>query len=117
HSNKTTTKTNPAISRLSASPTPGNDPRHPNVARGVRETYIEADLRCTSTQCPHVGSIAHECRSPLIIPVDFRCTWMIVLVSTSSDDRTLRFFEDTLCAGDDDERELLRRELAQGIIP
>ncbi|MFQ3254424.1 MAG: hypothetical protein ACI9U6_002728, partial [Loktanella salsilacus] len=43
--NKTTTKTNPAISRLSASPTPGNDPRHPNVARGVRETYIEADFR------------------------------------------------------------------------
>ncbi|MFQ3254544.1 MAG: hypothetical protein ACI9U6_002849, partial [Loktanella salsilacus] len=45
-SNKTTTKTNPAISRLSASPTPGNDPRHPNVARGVRETYIEPDLCC-----------------------------------------------------------------------
>jgi hypothetical protein len=24
---------------LSASPTPSNDPRHPNGARGVRETY------------------------------------------------------------------------------
>ncbi|MFQ3253519.1 MAG: hypothetical protein ACI9U6_001816, partial [Loktanella salsilacus] len=47
-SNKTTTKTNPAISRLSASPTPGNDPRHPNVARGVRETYIEPDIGCTA---------------------------------------------------------------------
>jgi hypothetical protein len=33
-------KANPAISRLSASSASGNDPRHPNVARGVRETCI-----------------------------------------------------------------------------
>jgi hypothetical protein len=33
-------KTNPAISRLSASPTPANASRHSSAARGVRETYI-----------------------------------------------------------------------------
>ena len=32
HSNYRSTQTNPAISRLSASPTPGNDTRHPNGA-------------------------------------------------------------------------------------
>ncbi|MFT4708135.1 MAG: hypothetical protein ACI9PU_001984, partial [Ascidiaceihabitans sp.] len=42
HSNNRSTQTNPAISRLSASPTPGNVPRHPNLARGVRETYTIA---------------------------------------------------------------------------
>ena len=36
-------KTNPAISRLRASPTPGNAPRHSNVARGVRETCTKSD--------------------------------------------------------------------------
>jgi hypothetical protein len=29
---------------LSASPTPGNVPRHPNVARGVRETYTKEEV-------------------------------------------------------------------------
>lgn len=33
---------NPAISRLSASPTPGNVPHYSNAPRGVRETYIRA---------------------------------------------------------------------------
>lgn len=33
---------NPAISRLSASPTPANEVRHSNVARGTRETCIIA---------------------------------------------------------------------------
>ena len=42
HRYRCSTKPNPAISRLSASPTPGNAPRHPNPARGVRETYINA---------------------------------------------------------------------------
>ena len=46
HSNKPPTKPNPAISRLSASPTPSNDTRHTNDTRGVRETYILADLGC-----------------------------------------------------------------------
>jgi hypothetical protein len=39
HSNKRSNKTNPAISRLSASPKQGNDLRHTNVAPSVRETY------------------------------------------------------------------------------
>ena len=38
HSQKRSSRTNPAISRPSASPTPRNDPRHPNVPRGVRKT-------------------------------------------------------------------------------
>jgi hypothetical protein len=38
--------TMPAISRLSASPTPSNDPRNPNDAQCVRETCIEEDIRC-----------------------------------------------------------------------
>jgi hypothetical protein len=38
HSISRSAQTHPAISRLSASPTPSNDPRYPNVARGVRET-------------------------------------------------------------------------------
>jgi hypothetical protein len=69
HSNKRPTKPNPAISRLSASPTPGNIPRHPNLARGVRETYTNADLRCTSTltapsprQTDHPSSPKAACR-------------------------------------------------------
>jgi hypothetical protein len=39
HSNNRSTQTNPTISRLSASPTPSNDPRYTNVTHGVRETY------------------------------------------------------------------------------
>ena len=44
HSNNRSTQTNPAISRLSTSPTPSNDPRYTNVARGVRETYTIPDI-------------------------------------------------------------------------
>ena len=44
-------KTNPAISRLSASPTPGNASRQSNAAQGVRETYIKAAFKpCTQGQ-------------------------------------------------------------------
>ena len=35
----------PNLSRLSASPTPGNAMRHSNGARGVRENYIEGEGR------------------------------------------------------------------------
>ncbi|KJZ21516.1 hypothetical protein TW79_22280 [Tritonibacter mobilis] len=40
-----------------------------------------------TARCPNVstgGLIAQECRSSLNIPVDFRCTWMISLLSDSS---------------------------------
>lgn len=62
HSNKQPTKPNPAISRLSASPTAGNDPPHPNVRAwrprnlhqcrhsswylAPRCSFTEPDLRC-----------------------------------------------------------------------
>jgi len=36
---------NPAISRLSASPTPGNATRYSNVAQCVRETCTRPDFR------------------------------------------------------------------------
>jgi hypothetical protein len=45
HSNNRSTQTNPTISRLSDSPTLSNVPRYTNVARGVRETYTNADFR------------------------------------------------------------------------
>jgi hypothetical protein len=45
HSNNRSTQTNPTISRLSASPTPSNDPRYTNVTHGVRETYTIAAVR------------------------------------------------------------------------
>jgi len=35
---------------LSASPTPGNDPRHSNVAQGVRETYNEPAVCCARAE-------------------------------------------------------------------
>ena len=44
HNNKRPTKPNPAISRLSASPTLGNAARHPNVVRGVRDNGNIQDL-------------------------------------------------------------------------
>ena len=63
HSNNRSTQTNPAISRLSASPTPGNVPRHPNLARGVRETYTFAAfhhhlkmLRCGQSERPFAAT-------------------------------------------------------------
>ena len=43
HSNKRSTKPNTAISRLRASPTPGNASRHSNAAHGVRETCTNPD--------------------------------------------------------------------------
>ena len=51
HRHRCSTKPNPAISRLSASPTPGNAPRHPNAARGVRETYTQAAVRRGFSRC------------------------------------------------------------------
>ena len=63
HSNNRSTQTNPAISRLSASPTTGNVPRHPNLARRVRETYTIAAvhdhlkmLRCS----PSLRTFVHH---------------------------------------------------------
>jgi len=52
HSQKRSSRTNPAISRPSASPTPRNDPRHPNVPRGVRKT------------CTTHGFRAYDCGLP-----------------------------------------------------
>ncbi|MFQ3252784.1 MAG: hypothetical protein ACI9U6_001071, partial [Loktanella salsilacus] len=78
HSNKTTTKTNPAISRLSASPTPGNDPRHPNVARGVRETYIFQDLRRVSPERPLSDP------AKLIIPAIFEVSGLLSLAAAGA---------------------------------
>jgi hypothetical protein len=52
HSNKRSNKTNPAISRLSASRTQGNDPRHPHAAPSVRETYTKAAVRCIMCERP-----------------------------------------------------------------
>ncbi len=66
-----------AISRLSASPTPGNAPRHPNAARGVRETYtkaviLQADtssiralwLRAPQVRGTQTAALHRFCRSP-----------------------------------------------------
>ncbi|WP_323781328.1 hypothetical protein [Leisingera sp.] len=39
---------NPAISRLRVSPTPGNAAHHSNIARGVRETCIKQPLSGTA---------------------------------------------------------------------
>ena len=50
HNRKPPTKPNPAISRLSASPTPGNATRYPNVAHGVRETCNKPALRYSQRQ-------------------------------------------------------------------
>jgi len=51
HNNKRPNQPNPAISRLSASPTPSNATRHSNAAQGVRETYICAAIRCVRLRC------------------------------------------------------------------
>lgn len=74
HSHSRSTKPNPAISRLSASQTPGNAPHHSNAPRGVRETCTNlclgdtrgircygrgANIRCGSSERLLSGTSGH----------------------------------------------------------
>jgi len=63
-------KTNPAISRLSASPTPGNASRQSNAAQGVRETYIFAGIRrdAASTDSNNGLAITHGANRTFVAP-------------------------------------------------
>jgi hypothetical protein len=56
-------KTNPAISRLSASPTPENASRQSSAARGVRESYITAAIRSVAA-CSHKCRLIHDTDGP-----------------------------------------------------
>ena len=71
----------PNLSRLSASPTPGNAMRHSNGARGVRETYIKAAFKpCTQLCFSHPGlsvtvcRVCHQVREHPNPPVERPCT-------------------------------------------
>lgn len=46
------------MSRLSASPTPGYNTHHSNVARGVRETYINRDFDTEGRVTTALGDVS-----------------------------------------------------------
>jgi hypothetical protein len=73
HSNKRPTKPNPAISRLSASPTPGNVPRHSNGAHVASEKPTPLrTFNHTRQCCGAAHHCSHSCRAQHLIRIKRR---------------------------------------------